>query len=176
MKLVKLLIACLLLPVLAHAHGPSRQKVTLTQDIAAPAAEVWALIGDFYNMNWHPAVFETRGDGSLVIDSSQRTLILGDKDGPLVLETLYKWRPEKMSYSYFITEVDVNVIPVTNYTAHLTVKAIDETRSQVEWRGAFYRGYPNNDPPENLNDAAAVTAVTGIYTQGLEALAAHFAK
>lgn len=175
MKLLKILIALLVLPTLALAHGPSRQKVVIKQEINAPAAEVWAVIGDFYDMSWHPAVHATTGDGSLEPDKSQRVLVLGEEGGPEVLETLYKWRPEKMSYSYFITEVDVEVIPVTNYSAHLTVKAVDDNTSTVEWKGGFYRGFPNNEPPEHLNDEAAVAAVTGIYTQGLEALAARFA-
>lgn len=176
MTVLRVLAALLLLPSLALAHGPSRQKVTLKQEINAPAAEVWAVIGDFYDMNWHPAVHATSGDGTLEVDKSQRVLVLGEDGGPEVLETLYKWRPEKMSYSYFITEVDVEVIPVTNYSAHLTVKALSDTTSEVEWKAGFYRGYPNNDPPEHLNDEAAVAAVTGIYTAGLEALAARFAQ
>lgn len=176
MTFLRVLAALLLLPSLALAHGPSRQKVNIKQEINAPAAEVWAVIGDFYDMSWHPAVHETRGDGTLEVDKSQRVLVLGEEGGPEVVETLYKWRPEKMSYSYFITEVDVEVIPVTNYSSHLTVKALSDTTSQVEWKAGFYRGYPNNEPPEHLNDEAAVAAVTGIYTAGLEALAARFAE
>ena len=42
----------------------------------------------------------------------------------------------------------------------------------VEWRGAFYRAYPNNDPPPDKNDEAAVKAVTGVYRSGL----AHLKK
>ncbi|MCP4875666.1 MAG: SRPBCC family protein, partial [Gammaproteobacteria bacterium] len=30
-----------------------------------------------------------------------------------------------------------------------------------------YRGYPNNDPPAELNDEAAIAAVTGLYQAGL---------
>lgn len=176
MKIMNFFLALLILPCVALAHGPSRQKVSIKQEIAAPAAEVWAVIGDFYDMSWHPAVHATTGDGSLVPDQSERVLVLGQADGPEVLEVLYKWKPEKMSYSYFIKEVDVNVIPVTNYSAHLTVKPMGDDSSVVEWRGAFYRGYPNNEPPEHLNDEAAVTAVTGIYKQGLDALAARFAQ
>ena len=44
--------------------------------------------------------------------------------------------------------------------------------SLVEWGGAFYRGYPNNDPPPELNDEAAIAAVTGLYHDGLEGLKA----
>jgi hypothetical protein len=40
----------------------------------------------------------------------------------------------------------------------------------VEWRGAFYRAYPNNDPPPEKNDEAAVKAITGVYKSGLENL------
>lgn len=176
MKLARILIALMLLPTLVFAHGPSRQKVKLEQEIAAPAEEVWAAVGDFYDMSWHPAVFATEGDGSLVPDESERVLTLGEEGGPTVIETLYKWKPEKMSYSYFIKEVDVAVLPVTNYSAHITVKPVDENNSIIEWKGAFYRGYPNNEPPENLNDEAAVAAVTALYTAGLEALAEKFAQ
>jgi hypothetical protein len=42
--------------------------------------------------------------------------------------------------------------------------------SSLEWAGAFYRGYPNNDPPPELSDEAAVKAVSGRYRSGLEAL------
>ena len=72
-----------------------------------------------------------------------------------------------------ITDVAVEVLPVTNYSSHLTVKPI-EGGSLIEWRGAFYRGYPNNDPPEDLNDAAAIAAVTGVYKAGLDALTERF--
>ena len=37
----------------------------------------------------------------------------------------------------------------------------------VEWRGAFYRAFPNNDPPPDKNDEAAVAAITGVYQSGL---------
>jgi hypothetical protein len=41
------------------------------------------------------------------------------------------------------------------------------SQSVVEWRGAFYRGHPNNDPPPDQNDEAAVRAITGVYQSGL---------
>ena len=67
------------------------------------------------------------------------------------------------------------MLPVTNYSSHLTVIPKDDGTATVEWRGAFYRGYPNNDPPEDLNDEAAIKAVTGVYQAGLDALAKRFA-
>jgi carbon monoxide dehydrogenase subunit G len=162
-----------LVPTLALAHGPTRQKVTLTAEVAADPAEVWAAIGNFQDMSWHPAVHSSTGENGNEIDAT-RLLVLGAADGPTIDEILYKYSDEKMSYSYRITEVAVEVLPVTNYSSHLTVKPRDGGGSLIEWRGAFYRGYPNNDPPENLNDAAAIAAVTGVYQAGLDALVAKF--
>ncbi len=162
-----------LLPTLASAHGPTRQKVTLTTDVAASPEEVWEVIGNFDDMSWHPAVFATEGTGGNEIDAT-RLLTLGKEGGPVIDEILYKYNAEKMTYSYRITEVAVEVLPVTNYSSHLTVKPLDGGGSQIEWRGAFYRGYPNNDPPEHLNDDAAIAAVTSVYQAGLDALATRF--
>ncbi|MDP5217036.1 SRPBCC family protein [Ruegeria sp. 2205SS24-7] len=162
-----------LIPATSWAHGPTRQKVTLTTEVAASPEEVWEMIGNFQDMSWHPAVFATNGEGSNEIDAT-RILTLGQEGGPTITEILYKYSAEKMSYSYRITEVAVEVLPVTNYSSHLTVKTRDGGGSIIEWRGAFYRGYPNNDPPEELNDEAAIAAVTAVYQAGLEALAERF--
>lgn len=169
-----MILFSVLLPVMAHAHGPTRQKVTVAAEISASAAEVWAVVGNFQDMSWHPAVHSSTGAGANEIDAT-RVLTLGADDGPTISEILYKFSDEKMSYSYRITDVLVDVLPVTNYSSHLTVKPLEDGGAMVEWRGAFYRGYPNNDPPDHLNDAAAIAAVTGVYQAGLDALAARFA-
>lgn len=175
MRLIKLLAVMLglVLPTLAAAHGPTRQKVTLTTSVTADPAEVWAAIGNFQDMSWHPAVHSSTGEGGNEIDAT-RVLTLGEEGGPTISEQLYKFSDEKMSYSYRITDVLVEVLPVTNYSSHLTVKPLDGGGSLIEWRGAFYRGYPNNDPPPELSDEAAVAAVTGVYQLGLDALAERF--
>jgi len=167
-----LITAFLVEPPEAEAHGPTRQKVTVTATVAAPPAEVWAAIGNFQDMSWHPAVSATTGDGENQIDAT-RALTLGAEGGPTIDEVLYNFSDETMSYSYRITAVDVKVLPVTNYSSHLTVRP-SGSGSEIEWRGAFYRGYPNNDPPPELNDEAAIKAVTAVYEAGLEALKARF--
>ncbi|ABG30564.1 SRPBCC family protein [Roseobacter denitrificans] len=166
-------LAVTLVPGVALAHGPTRQKITLTTEVAAEPAEVWARIGDFQDMSWHPAVHSSTGENGNEIDAT-RVLSLGAADGPTISEILYKYSDEKMSYSYRITDVLVEVLPVTNYSSHLTVKARDGGGSVIEWRGAFYRGYPNNDPPEDLNDEAAIAAVSAVYQAGLDALTTAF--
>ncbi|WP_132460693.1 SRPBCC family protein [Rhodovulum marinum] len=162
-----------LLPAMALAHGPTRQKVTVTTELAAEPAEVWAAIGNFQDFGWHPAVHATSGAGGNEIDAT-RVLTVGEAGGPTIAEVLYKYDADKMTYSYRITEVAVEVLPVTNYSSHLTVKPREGGGSLVEWRGAFYRGYPNNDPPPELNDEAAIAAVTAVYQAGLDALVDRF--
>ena len=152
MKRRLFLVACaaIMAPGLALAHGPTRQKITVTTEVAAPPAEVWAAIGNFQDMSWHPAVASQSGEGGNAIDAT-RQLYLSDQgaEGPMIAEVLYKYDATKMTYSYRITEVAVEVLPVTNYSSHLTVMPRDGGGSVVEWRGAFYRGAggtPNYDP------------------------------
>ena len=71
----------------------------------------------------------------------------------------------------------VATIPVGKGPASIAVHAASQRayvtargKSLVEWRGAFYRGYPDNDPPPDRNDEAAEKAITGIYKTGLENL------
>lgn len=154
------------LPAVASAHGPSRQKVTETIEINAPVDKVWAVVGNFQDMSWHPAIAKTEGKGGNDANAT-RTLTL--KNGGTIDEQLDRYDAEEHSYSYEITKVDVKVLPVNDYSSRITVTA-DGDKSVVEWHGAFYRGYMLNDPPPELNDEVAVNAVTGIYKDGLAAL------
>jgi hypothetical protein len=153
-------------PLTAYAHGPTRQKAHETVEINAPADKVWAAVGNFQDMGWHPAIAKTEGTGGNDAGAT-RTLTTGD--GGKIAEKLTKYDDGGKSFSYEITDVDVKVLPVTNYSSTLSVKDAGG-KSTVDWKGAFYRGYVNNDPPPELNDEAAVKAVTGIYKSGLEAL------
>jgi carbon monoxide dehydrogenase subunit G len=159
-------------PMAADAHGPSRQRVIETVEIAAPPETVWARIGDFADMSWHPAVHSTEAEGGNVVDATRR-LTLGGEGGGVLDEILYRYEPEKRSYSYRITAVDVQVLPVNNYSSTIEVKEGADGGSLVEWRGAFYRGFPNNNPPPELSDEAAIEAVTAVYRTGLDALKAE---
>jgi carbon monoxide dehydrogenase subunit G len=146
----------------AHAHGPTRQKVSEKISINAPADAVWARIRNFDALkDWHPAVAESPADKGNA-EGSVRQLKL--KGGGALTETLEAYDDAKKKYSY--RAKDGGALPVTNYTSTISVMA-EGSGSVVEWRGAFYRGYPNNDPPPDQNDEAAVKAVTGVYQAGL---------
>jgi hypothetical protein len=146
------------------AHGPTRQKVVEKITIDAPAEAVWAQVKDFDALaKWHPAVEASPADKGNA-EGSVRTIKL--KGGGALVESLEKYNEAGKSYGY--RAKDGGALPVTNYTSSLSVSpAAEAGKSVVEWRGAFYRGYPNNDPPPDQNDEAAVKAVTGVYQSGL---------
>ncbi len=170
-----MLAACGVLAAAASAHGPAREKVELDIDISAPAAKVWARIGDFQDMSWHPAVANTKGEGGNAPNATRVLTLKGDGTA-LIEEMLKRHDAEGMTYAYKITNVDVKVLPVTNYASSISVESAGEGKSKVIWRGAFYRGFPSNDPPPELNDEAAIKAVTGVYKGGLEGLKAEMEK
>ncbi|HVJ55729.1 MAG TPA: SRPBCC family protein [Aliidongia sp.] len=151
----------------AEAHGPSRQKVTKTIEINAPPEKIWAVIANFHDMSWDPAVVKTEGEGGSAIDAT-RTLTL--KSGGQITESLSRYEPSEFSYSTFLPHNDPKVLPVADFSTVLTVTAGEGGKSVVEWRGAAYRGYPNNDPPPELNDEAAVNAISAYLVAGLEGL------
>ena len=151
----------------AWAHGPTRQKVRESIEIDAPQAKVWAVIGNFQDMSWLAGVAKTEGEKGNEIGTTRRLTLA---PGITIDEELYKYEPEMMSYSYRITAVDVKVLPVTNYSSTLSVSPAPGGKAKLEWAGAFYRGFPNNDPPPELNDEAAVKAVSELYRGGLAAL------
>jgi carbon monoxide dehydrogenase subunit G len=150
------------------AHGPSRQKVTESVEINAPAAKVWAVVGNFQDMSWLVGVAKTTGTDGNTPGKAKRVITLGN--GGTVEESLTRYDASDMSYGYEITKVDVKVLPVHDYSSSISVTADGADKSKVEWRGAFYRGYMLNDPPPELNDDAALKAVTGLYQAGLAGL------
>lgn len=161
----KTLIAAALLAAAttAWAHGPTRQKVSETVAIAAPPETVWNRIKDFDALpSWHPAVASsatTAGNQA----GSLRTLQL--KGGGTIVEELTRHSAPDHSFTYRMK--DPGPLPVSNYSAIISVAPGAGGGSVVEWRGAFYRGDPNNNPAPERNDEAAIAAVTGVYQAGL---------
>lgn len=163
MRRVVTALLVLLAPCLTLAHGPTRQKVTESVTIKASPEAVWAKLKDFNGMPaWHPAVEGSSStDGSNV--GSARTLKI--KGGGQMVETLESYSDADRKLSY--RAKDGGALPVTNYSSTLSVKAGDDGGSVVEWRGAFYRAFPNNNPPPGQDDETAVKAITDVYTGGL---------
>ncbi|TRW98764.1 SRPBCC family protein [Paracoccus sp. M683] len=164
----------------ASAHGPSRLKTEMSVVLNATPDEVWQVIGKFDDMSWHPAVASTEmtPEGAAADKPEESTRVLhlkADSGDPTITEILTGVNAEKRMYKYMITEVAVEVLPVTNYSSTLQVND-KEGKAEVVWKGGYYRGFPNNDPPAGQDDDAATAAVTGVYQAGLDALAERFGK
>jgi hypothetical protein len=157
----------------AWAHGPTRQKLELSVEVAAPPDKIWAVIGNFHDLSWVPAVAKVDGPGDNDPNTAKRNVTL-KSGGSWQAEELSDYDAQKHTYGTFLPHVDVKVLPVADFSSHITVTAEPGGKSKVEWRSAFYRGYPNNDPPPDQNEAAAVKAVTAFCQPALDGLKSRF--
>jgi len=157
----------------AQAHGPTRQKLELSVVVNAPPEKVWAVIGNFHDLSWVPEVAKVEGAGGNDPDTAKRTVTL-KSGGVWKDEELSDYDAAKFTYGTFLPHVDVKVLPVADFSGHIVVTAGPAGTSKVEWRTAFYRGYPNNNPPPDLDEAAAKKAVTDLVQPALDGLKARF--
>jgi len=185
-KILSIALAALLAaPLIASAHGPSRQKVVEKIVINAPVDKVWAVVKDFSSIGkWLPAVKSMK-----MKDENTRVLTLNMKGDPTITEkhikdkwlkgTAIKYRIIKMdnirTEDFRGKKYDVPAVPVKNYLSVIRVAAVDGG-TEVTWKGEFYRVYQLNyyeeDPrwPKGLSDDDAIKAVTGVYKSGLDGL------
>lgn len=173
--LAALLACAALLPLGAEAHGPSRQKVIKEVVVNAPAADVWAMVSDFCSIaEWNPMVTKCENTGSAKGDT--RVLTIDAEGAPQITQEMLLVKEDRMMYKYKIAETDNAVMPVTTYSAFVSVADNGDGTSTVQLKGGFYRAYPNNDPPAELSDEAAVNAVTAFYDAGVAGLAEKYGK
>jgi mxaD protein len=175
MKLIECLLlgALLALPATASAHGPTPQKVEEKIEIAAPPDKVWAVVKEFGAIStWHPGVKESKGHAG---NEAGGERIMTLKGGQLT-ESLDEYLDKDMTYSYRVVGENMAAMPVSFYSATLQVKPGKDGGSEVEWISRFYRGDTGNFPPENLNDAAAIAAMSGFIKEGLAGLKATAEK
>ena len=85
-----LLIMPLVMLSAANAHGPTRQKVIETVEIM-PADKVWAVIANFHDLSWHPAIEKTEGEGGNDPGAKRTVTITG---GGKIFEELLKYDAE----------------------------------------------------------------------------------
>lgn len=169
-KRALLMMSAILVAALpASAHGPTPQKAEEKIAIAAPPDKVWALIKDFAAFaTWNPAVIKCEAEGG---NAPGATRVITLKNGGVLTEGLDDYNDKEMMYAYRLSKENVEVFPVSFYSATITVKPAGDG-SEVEWVGRFYRADTSNFPPENLNDEAAVTAMKDFMQAGLEGIKA----
>jgi mxaD protein len=149
------------------AHGPTPQKAEEKIAIGAPPAKVWAALKEFGDVSWNPAITKVAASGGNE-PGATRTITL--KTGELV-EGLDEYNDKDMSYGYRLSTENVQAFPVSFYSATIAVTPAGDG-SEVTWIGRFYRADTSNFPPENLNDEAAVKAMTEFMQEGLKGLKA----
>ena len=80
---------------------------------------------------------------------------------------------KKFAISTRLTEDNLDYIKATNYALHITIK--DEGgKARVDLKAAYYRAFPQNDPPADLNDEASTAAVEALSQQMIDALVTRF--
>jgi mxaD protein len=153
----------------AAAHGPTPQKVEEKITVAAKPDAVWAVLKNFDKLaDWHPGIAKIEAEGGSAAGAT-RTLTL--KNGGVLVEGLDEYNDGEKFYTYRLSKENVEALPVSFYSATITVKPAGDG-SEVQWIGRFYRGDTSNFPPDNLNDEAAVKAMTEFLQQGLAGLKA----
>lgn len=147
------------------AHGPTPQKADETILIAAPPASVWKVLVDLAGISgWHPLV----KTATATSDGTGRVLTLEKGE---ITEGLDEADATAMRLAYRLSTENVEALPVSFYTSTIEVKPA-AGGSEVAWSARFYRADTTNEPPENLNDEAAVAAMNDYITQGLKGLKA----
>ncbi len=153
-------------------HAPTRRKVVESVTIAAPADKVWTVIGNPADATW---IVHVTG-AERVADAAKPTYRLTLDNGHALVEETRKLDAQARSFAYYLTQNDVADLPANDYSATLSVVPEGEGAARVEWKAAFYRGYPNNDPPPALNDENSEKAVRDWIHASLENLKARLEK
>jgi mxaD protein len=113
---------------------------------------LWREIGAFERVgDWHPLLNKVQIEG--------RRRIPYDKNGIRHVETLQESDPQQRRYRYTIDE---SPMPISNYTAELSVHDNHDGTSTVRWSGDF-------DVPDR-DRAKTVATVEGFFKAGLTSL------
>jgi mxaD protein len=163
------IITLLCLPTLVIAHGPTPQKAKESITINAPVEKVWKSVKQFDKISeWHSDIKSSKGDGKSESGGS-RTVTF--QNGEELIDELDFYSEKDHEYSYRIKKENVKAIPVSSYSVTLQVVPGDsQGNSTVNLKSRFYRGDTGNTPPDNLNDEAAVKAMTEHFKNGLNSL------
>ncbi|MFE5600967.1 SRPBCC family protein [Streptomyces coelicoflavus] len=119
--------------------------------------KVWHLIGGFGALpDWLPYIPE-----SVAVDGG-RVRRLTNPDGDVIIERLVDFNEAERHYSYAILQAP---FPVDGYVSTLRVHTVPgrDDIAEVQWSGRF--------TPDRATEKEVVDLFTGIYADGLDALA-----
>lgn len=153
----------------AQGCGPTRLKVVESAEVAAPPGTVWTMLGDFQDLRWDGDVVGVRGTGGNVPEAATRTVTL--RNGTALVESLYRYDRDAMSYAYHLDRVDLATLPIQNASATLEVlPAGGGLASTVRWKIAFYRNLVAGEGAADAADERAIAAVRRFLQAGLAGL------
>ncbi|MFG1236106.1 SRPBCC family protein [Xanthobacter autotrophicus DSM 597] len=153
----------------AQAHGPTPQKAEAKAAVAAAPDAVWKIAGDFAGIGaWHPMVKAVKAKGGNTA-GAERVLVLEKGE---ITDGLDDVDTAQRSLSWRLNTENVEAMPVSFYTITLSVSDAGGGKSEVVMAGRFYRGDTSNFPPDELNDEAAVAAMTAFFEAGVNGLKA----
>lgn len=169
MRKIILSLAALCLTIPAYAHGPTPQKAKESITINSPVTKVWAAVNQFDDIaTWHPDLKKSEGDGK---NQSGGLRTLTFKNDATLVEELDYYNEAEHEYSYRLKTENTAALPTSSHSVELKVTHGESADSSiVTIKSRFYRGDTGNTPPENLNDEAAVKAMTQFFKNGLNSL------
>ncbi len=131
-------------------------EVKVSEGVAAPAAKVWELLGDFGGIaKLGGAMIESCSvEGSGV--GAVRTI--GLRGGGVIKERCEAYDPAGRTLSYAF--VGTNPIPIRGYLSTCRVVDTGPRSCRVEWEGRF--------EPEGVPEEQAQSMVRGIYTGAIK--------
>jgi len=133
-------------------------EVKVSEPVAAPAAKVWELLGDFGGVaKWGGGMLEScTVEGSGV--GAVRTI--GLPGGGSIQERCEAYDAAGRALTYSI--IGKSPIPIRKYVSTCRVVATGPNACRVDWEGRF--------EPDGLTEDQAQDLVRGIYTGGIRAV------
>ena len=131
-------------------------KISVNEDYAASAADVWQKLSDFGGLaGWMPGIksCEVKGQGIGAV----RTLTMGPVK---IVEKLESLDDDARRLSYSLVE---GPMPLQNFLATIEVTETSPSSCRVDWSAAF-------DLPEGLSEEQIAPGIKGGYGGGLKAL------
>src|SRR5438094_5626201 len=139
----------------ARVRRSTMSEVHVSEPVAASAARVWEVLGDFGGvLKWGGTMLlscTVEGSG---VGAVRR---LGLPGGMEIVERCEAYDAAGRSLSYAI--VGKSPIPIRNYSSSVKVVEEGPNACRVEWRGTF--------EPDGVPEAEAQGMVRGIYTGGI---------
>jgi hypothetical protein len=132
--------------------------------IEAPAAKVWARVGKFQDMSWHPDVRKTDGTGG---EELQATRVLHLASGGTVAQTLVD--REALSYLGASKRVDAKALPVDEFSLDVRVLEGSASKCQVNLSASIVHMVADGGKDDAASEAIDQT-VRDFLDAGLQSL------